>query len=109
MAKARMSAEQREEQKTKREGELADLRAVLNTVWGRRFFWRLVSRCGPMRSAFDTNALVMAHSEGERNIGRWLWAEMEASCPEAWDVMRSEAKRTITAEAENDKKQDDEA
>ncbi len=109
MAKARMSAEQREQDKTRREGELADLRAVLNTVWGRRFFWRLVGRCGPMMATFDTNALVMAHAEGQRNIGRWLWAEMEASCPEAWEAMRKEAKHTSAAQDELDKKHDTEA
>lgn len=109
MAKARISAEQRENDRTRREGELADLRAVLSTAWGRRFFWRLVARCGPMQSAFDTNALIMAHKEGERNIGRWLWAEMEASYPEAWETMRAEAKTAERIDAELDKKSESEA
>jgi hypothetical protein len=103
MAKARFENVGKKDH-LKRDMELADLRAVLNTKWGRRVFWRIVSRCGPLRQSFDHSAAVSAFNEGQRSIGLWMWAEMEQSCPEAYEVMRREAKEQIENQSKEDKK-----
>lgn len=50
----------------------ADIKKVLSTPSGRRFFWRLWTECGIFRTSFsDSNQ--MAFNEGKRIIGLWSY------------------------------------
>lgn len=55
-----------------------DLARILETPGGRRFLRRVLDCCGIFRLSFDpTNARLTDFHEGARNVGQWLWAEME--------------------------------
>jgi len=56
--------------------EIEDAQFVLSSQEGRRFLYRLLGDCGVWRSSFNTNALAMAFSEGQRNVGLLLQARL---------------------------------
>ena len=49
---------------------------------GLRVLHRVMTVCGVFRSGFNPNALTMSFSEGQRNIGLFLWDRMARSAPE---------------------------
>lgn len=60
-----------------RRNELADVMWVLSTLQGRRFYWRLLARCGIFRTSFVGNERDRtAFNEGERNVGLGLLTDM---------------------------------
>lgn len=75
-----------------REGQLADLRAVLAMPEGRRLVWRLlVEEGGLFQQTFregkpDTSAFF----EGKRSIALFLQAEIGQADPAAFERMRAE-------------------
>lgn len=85
-------AEQKQKDKFKREMEIADLKAILTTPHGRRFFWRVLGYTGPLRQTFDHSGSVTGFNEGRRSVGLWLWSEMESAMPEAYIAMLAEAR-----------------
>jgi hypothetical protein len=85
-------AEQADREKHRRRVEIADLKAILATPHGRRFFWRVLGQAGVLRTSFDHSGAVTAFNEGRRSIGLWAWAEMEESMPEAYTQMLAEAR-----------------
>lgn len=72
--------------------ELDDVREILKTERGRRFLWRVVARAGIYRVSFagDGGTHATAFREGERNMGLWLLAEIQAAGSEWWAVMQKE-------------------
>jgi len=77
-----------EERKTnaeiKRDQELADLRAILDTPQGKRFIWRLLERNGVFRRSYEGGDHAdTAFNEGRRNEGLWLMAEISRVGPHA--------------------------
>ncbi len=62
--------EQEQEAKLRRENELHDLRYVLRDTRGRRFLWRLIGLCGPMRSPFSSDNALENYLIGQAEIGR---------------------------------------
>lgn len=83
----------RRETKSKvlRRRELEDVAAILATVEGRRFYWRVMQRCGIHKSSFTGNNTTF-FNEGERNIGLFLLAELEEADPTAYVKSLTEAK-----------------
>lgn len=75
-----------------RERELNDLRAVMQTVEGRRLVWRLLQIGRIFTDRFDANSLQMARNEGGARTGLLLLADIDAACPELYDTMRREAR-----------------
>lgn len=69
--------------------ELADLRAVLAEVEGRRTIWRFLTHCGVFESVFSTTVQVYANA-GRQDVGHYLMAEIEAADPEALFTMMRE-------------------
>lgn len=59
-----------EKQQSTRDRELNDLREVLHTVGGRRFLWRVIGICAPMRNPFHAESGVMAFNVGMGEVGR---------------------------------------
>lgn len=52
------------------------IRWIMSERNGRAWIRSLLQRCKINQSAFATNALVMAHSSGEQNIGYQVLAEI---------------------------------
>jgi hypothetical protein len=77
--------------KRKREQELEDIRSVLATRQGRRFFWRTLIMCHVFETSFTGNSQTF-FNEGERNIGLKLFADLNESDPEAYLKMLRESK-----------------
>ena len=62
-----------------REGELADLRTVLESSQGQRVLRRILAFCGLFRLSYTRNADTYFR-EGQRKVGLWLFNEIvEAS------------------------------
>lgn len=87
----------------------ADLREVLRTRPGRRFLWTLLSECGLFESSFSLDLALMAHKEGERNVGLRLFAELNNVDVGIYHQMALEAQQEAEAEAtvSNTKKEPD--
>jgi len=75
-----------------RESEEADLQWLMSSKRGRRIVWRFLDRAGVFRLSFNTNAMSMAFSEGNRNEGLRILAQIHAICPNLYPTMVKEAK-----------------
>lgn len=87
----------------------ADLREVLRSRSGRRFLWTLLSECGLFESSFSSDLALMAHKEGERNVGLRLFADLNNVDVGIYHQMALEAQQEAEAEATvpNTKKEPD--
>lgn len=74
-----------------RRQELNDIAHVLSTLTGRRFFWRLLQRCGVFKSSFTGNNTTF-FNEGERNIGLILLTDLNEADPNAYMLMIQESR-----------------
>jgi hypothetical protein len=68
-----------------------DLRFVLSTVAGRRFMWKLIGDCAPLRNPMGSDALNTYFHIGRADIGRQLYSQIMSAAPEAFIKMQSEA------------------
>jgi hypothetical protein len=75
-----------------RESEEADLQWLMSSKRGRRIVWRLLDRAGVFRLSFNTNAMSMAFSEGNRNEGLRILGLIHTICPNLYPTMVKEAK-----------------
>lgn len=91
--------------KRRKDQELSDLKKVLSIVEGRRLMWRILSEAGVFRSSFNSNALNMAFSEGNRNIGLLMLNEMLKVSPNSFTQMQREYISDQKSEINGDKKQ----
>lgn len=74
----------------------SDVMFVLSSVEGRRFYWRLMKRCGIFKSSYSAEEGRIFFYEGERNIGLMLLKELNEVIPSAYLQMMEE-------DASNDK------
>jgi hypothetical protein len=65
---SRKGPEETPAQKHAREQAIADFRAVMATDAGRRFYVRVLLRCGLWESSFVDSAARTAYQEGRRSI-----------------------------------------
>lgn len=77
-------------QKRARELELDDTRSILNTVEGRRFFWRYLNTTGVFMSSMTGDSYTF-FKEGERNVGLRMLADINEAYPESYALMMKEA------------------
>ena len=68
-----------------------DLISVMQTDYGRRFLWNLISDAGVFSNTFNTNALTMSNNEGRRNEGCKLLVTCELASKELFLLMWREA------------------
>lgn len=86
------------QEKQAQDDAIEDLRAVIATAAGRRFFYRLVyNTCGLKESLFDGNikdggssGQHMAWKDGARYVGKALEAAAERHCPEEYLLCHQE-------------------
>lgn len=86
-----------------RENEEADLKWLMSSKRGRRVIWRLMDQAGVFRLSFNTNAMQMAFSEGNRNFGNRILAMIHTLCPELYPVMVKEQQNDRNADDGNRK------
>lgn len=73
--------------------EIDDTAFILSTEQGRRFYWRILEKCGLLRSSFSTEVNRTYFYEGSRNIGLILYKLMMDSDPMAFIKMQQEDKK----------------
>ena len=78
-----------------------DLKKLLRQKEGLRFIWRQLCAAGIFRPSFSTDALVMSHNEGKRNLGLRLLAEVMAIDPDAYLKMTKMAKEDDDARSQD--------
>lgn len=77
-------------EKSAREQELDDLRALLATQWGRRFVWRVMGYCKFGSDIWDGSSRIHFNA-GVQNVGHWVLAEIMAADEEAFFLMMRES------------------
>jgi hypothetical protein len=100
----REKADKEVRDKLERENEEADIKWLMSSKRGRRTMWRLLDQAGVFRLSFNTNALTMAFSEGNRNYGLRLLALIHSLCPELYPTMLKEQKND--RDADDDRRND---
>lgn len=83
--------EQENKERRGRERELGDIRWILSSPQGRRFFWRYLGECGVFKTSF-TGSSQTFFNEGQRNVGLMLLADLNEAQPDAYVTMMKEAK-----------------
>ncbi len=63
--------------------EKNDWEWLVSDVRGLRILYRVMAVCGLFRNGFNPNALTMSFTEGERNIGLYLWDRMARHVPDS--------------------------
>ena len=81
-----------------RQNEEADIKWLMSSKRGRRLVWRLLEQAGVFRSSFNTNAMGMSFSEGNRNYGLKLLDQVHTLCPELYPTMIKEQKNVRNAD-----------
>lgn len=67
------------------------LRQIMGSNEGRAWMFKVLSMCHLFRTSYSRDTGDMAFSEGERNIGLMLYAEIMQACPNRYIEMMSEA------------------
>lgn len=89
------------EKKERRDADrvLNDLRTVLNIPEGRRLLWRILDKAHIFDSSFVPGMNdVTSYNEGQRELGWWLWKEIDRARFDAFSQMRREYKIDILNE-----------
>lgn len=74
------------------------IREVMKSRHGRVWVHSLLEACHVWRSSFAIDALAMAFSEGERNIGLKITAEVIAAAPTEYATMLREVDEELELE-----------
>lgn len=82
-------AKAKREQESERERELNDVRHVMSSKEGRRFFDRYQRLCHVHETSFTGNNTTF-FNEGERNIGVRMLADVNEACPELYIQLLNE-------------------
>lgn len=69
-----------------------ELRALLQDKAFRYFLWRLLSKCGTFNSEVVSDPVILGAMNGMRNVGMWIFAEIEQADPSAFEKIRAEAR-----------------
>lgn len=85
-------AERKLRDKLLRENEETDIKWLVSTKRGRRIVWRMLEQAGVFKLSFNTNSMMMAFNEGNRNAGNRLLATVQECSPESIVLMMKEAK-----------------
>lgn len=82
--------EEEKKKAIKRQIELEDVRYLMQSQQGRRFFWKLLGHCQVYGSIFNTNALTQSHNSGRQDVGHFVQGEIVQASPENYLKMQSE-------------------
>lgn len=85
-----MVKNQERKSKDARKQAVEDIRLILSSVNGRRFFWRYLTECGVFKTSFTGNSENTIFLEGQRNIGLMLMSDLNEADPKAYITMLNE-------------------
>ncbi len=90
---SQVNAERKDADKI-RQAEIADLKKLLDTEWGRRIVWRLLGEAGVYEISynFDGPRDAVIFKEGRRQLGLFLMDEIHIARPDAYMLMVEENK-----------------
>lgn len=74
-----------------RERRLSDIRVVVSTAEGRRWYWAQMAEAGVFRQSFAGNDATTNFNEGKRARGLVMLHDLLAAKPEAFLLMQREA------------------
>lgn len=92
-------------EKRKHERDLSDIRFVLKSPEGRRFYWKLLSTAGVFRRSFTGESESTMFNEGRRSLGLDALNDLLEAKPEVFSQMQQEYQSEIKRE---EKEQEDE-
>lgn len=72
--------------------ELGDVKAMMSSVSGRRFLWRLMSRCRVFGSVLHPSGSQVYYNSGQQDVGHFVMGEILESDEKLFQQMQSEAK-----------------
>ena len=81
-------------EKSQREQEIDDVKAVMSSVSGRAFIWRLLERGGVFRCSYvggDSHATTF--NEGIRSSALATMSDVMEACPDLYQIMTTEAQQ----------------
>jgi len=81
----------KEKVESQNDQRLNDVREVLNTKRGRRFYWSILEFCGIFKTS-NSDQHQIFFNEGMRNVGLKLLADVNEAAPEAYLLMLRESK-----------------
>ena len=81
---------QQDKAKRKRERELSDIRFILKSPEGRRFYWKLMSDARVFHSSFNGDTSGTMFNEGRRSIGLDILNDLLEAKPETFSQMQQE-------------------
>ena len=84
------SLEKNERERLEQHGEESDVKWLMSNKRGRRIIWRLLNQSGVFRLSFNTDSMLMAFAEGNRNFGNRILSLVHSQCPELYPVMVKE-------------------
>jgi len=70
--------------------ELAEMASMVTTATGRKVMWRMLVSTGFFADTFDPDPYVSARNAGGRQVGVWLWNELNEAAPERVTEMMKE-------------------
>ena len=79
-----------EAQRRAHQKEIDDVRKILKTPEGRRYFWRKMDEYGIFRSSFNLNSNLSAFNEGQQNAGLDILRDISEADPSAFAKMQNE-------------------
>jgi hypothetical protein len=71
--------------------------AIMDLPQGREYFYELLEFCKIGHSPFAANALIMAHSCGEMNVGLKIQGDLMGAVPEKYLLMLREGRERLEA------------
>ena len=78
-----------------RERDLGDIRYLLKEPEGRRFYWRVLSKCGVFHSSWTGDPHQTLVNEGKRTIGILFLDDLLEANPSSFAQMQRENKSNI--------------
>lgn len=92
-----------ERDKRKRERELSDIRTILKTVEGRRFYWRVLAEGEMWKVNFNGDVNQLIFDNGMKNMSAIFMKDLLAAKPEAFIQMQQEYASEVVSEKNLDK------
>ena len=89
----RLQIDKELKKRLERETEEADIKWLMAGKQGRRIVWRMLERSGVYRSTFNSDSMLMAFAEGNRNSGLMLMTQVTTLCPDEYAEMLRESKK----------------
>ena len=89
----RLQIDKELKKRLERETEESDIKWLMAGKQGRRIVWRMLERSGVYRSTFNSDSMLMAFAEGNRNSGLMLMTQVTTLCPDEYAEMLRESKK----------------